>query len=506
VETACDELSNSVRLRKLLGIVLNIGNRLNTAGVSSKQKAGAFKLESLLKLSQAKAFDKKTTFLHYIVLVVQRNNELLLRFKDDLPTVLKADKVYWDQCVTDLEEVENQLENVRRIALNQARLALSYRIKKTKSRNTDDDGESFSDCSMSLEEEVELLRATPIGIFTLAAIKKVSTLRDKVEATKAKFAKLLEYFGEDDKQDMQPHVLFNIMVTFCKDFERAKEQVYASTKAKMREDRKTQVSNKNVPPSPQTPVRPTPPKAKEPALRLSSLQPNMSTVMKAKSPDAQLREESRRKSPKHSNDGYSKEPPPGVVRSPNSLQQANAAARPHNGQYSKQPSPALTRPQNGPYSKQPGPVLTSPQNGYSKQLAPMAPTYSRSPTEANQPLADANDETSVGSGASPRSKVLGSPILTYDPNSSMRQKARMQRQRMSGRSSVSSSTSVTSSTTGTSNASVARPPLDQTKQQQLSPRSSIRQRRRTEIRRSRDGAGTEWPDTTDQISEQLEVD
>jgi hypothetical protein len=220
VETACDELSNSVRLRKLLGIVLNIGNRLNTAGVSSKQKAGAFKLESLLKLSQAKAFDKKTTFLHYIVLVVQRNNELLLRFKDDLPTVLKADKVFWDQCISDLEEVENQLENVRRIALNQGRLALSYRIKKTKHRTTDDGDESFSDCSMSLEEEVELLRATPIGLFTLAAIKKVSTLRDKVESTKAKFA----------KQDMQPHVLFNIIVTFCKDFEKAKEQVYASTK------------------------------------------------------------------------------------------------------------------------------------------------------------------------------------------------------------------------------------------------------------------------------------
>ena len=61
---------------------------------------------------------------------------------------------------------------------------------------------------------------TPIGLFTLAAIKKVSTLRDKVESTKAKFA----------KQDMQPHVLFNIIVTFVKDFEKAKEQVYASTK------------------------------------------------------------------------------------------------------------------------------------------------------------------------------------------------------------------------------------------------------------------------------------
>merc|ERR1719253_1355632 len=90
IEKACDELSNSVRLRKIFGIVLNIGNRLNTAGqTGQKRKAGSFTLKSLLKLNQAKAFDNKTTFLHYLVLVVQRNSEALLDFKDDLPTVSK---------------------------------------------------------------------------------------------------------------------------------------------------------------------------------------------------------------------------------------------------------------------------------------------------------------------------------------------------------------------------------------------------------------------------------
>ena len=121
IEKACDEISNSVRLRKLFGIVLNIGNRLNTAGPGQKRKAGAFSIKSLLKLNQAKAFDNKTTFLHYVVLVVRRNSEKLLDFKDDLPTVFKADKIYWDQCVSELEEVETQLENVRKIALHEAK-------------------------------------------------------------------------------------------------------------------------------------------------------------------------------------------------------------------------------------------------------------------------------------------------------------------------------------------------------------------------------------------------
>jgi hypothetical protein len=270
VEDACDELSHSSRLRTLLGIVLQFGNRLNTAGANSKRKAGAFTLDSLLKLNQAKAFDKKTTFLHYVVLIVQRNNELLLNFSDDLPTVLKADKVFWDQCLSDLEEVENQLENVRRISLHEARMKQQYRLQQ---KQADDD--SLGDIEMTLEEEVEALRATPTGLFTLGAIKQVSALRDKVELTRRKFLKALEYFGEDEKK-MQPHELFNIFTTFCRDFNKAKEEVFANAKKRLREERKqaSKTSNgKNGKP-------PTRPDRTSMPLRASSHQPNMSRVIR----------------------------------------------------------------------------------------------------------------------------------------------------------------------------------------------------------------------------------
>uniref|UniRef100_A0A7S4W5J3 FH2 domain-containing protein n=1 Tax=Ditylum brightwellii TaxID=49249 RepID=A0A7S4W5J3_9STRA len=296
VEKACDELSQSVRFRKLLGIVLNIGNRLNTAGQSHKGKAGAFTIDSLLKLNQAKAFDKKTTFLQYIVLVVLRNNELLIRFKADLPTVIKAEKIYWDQCVSDLEEVENQLENVRRIALHQARIESGSTIGTKKSGV--DDSDSMSEASMSLEEEVDALRSTSVGTHTLDAIKKVSAIREKVEMTNAKFAEVLEYFGIEDKENMQPHELFQIIVKFCKDFDAAKEEVLEKERQKRVEDRKRQSrtdsgsvaseeSNveKTVPvqTQPRSTPRPTPVARSNRGMasraRVSSLQPNMSTVL-----------------------------------------------------------------------------------------------------------------------------------------------------------------------------------------------------------------------------------
>jgi len=233
VEKACDELKESVRLRKILGIVLNIGNRLNTAGPTKKGKAGAFTIDSLLKLNQAKAFDKKTTFLHYIVLVVLRHDAELADFKDDLHSVLKADKIYWDQIENDLEEVENQLENVRKIALHEV-----LGKRRPRKRNGDDD--DISQNSMSLEDEVEALRSSRIGIFTLQAIKIVSALRENVEITRSKFKKVLEYFGEDEKKKMNPHDLFDIICVFAKDFSTAKEAVIELEKVKARNNRKKQ--------------------------------------------------------------------------------------------------------------------------------------------------------------------------------------------------------------------------------------------------------------------------
>ena len=274
IDDACDELKHSTRLRQLLGIVLQFGNRLNTAGKSRQNKAGAFTLDSLLKLSQAKAFDKKTTFLHYVVMIVHRNNEILLNFTDDLPTCMRADKIYWDQCLQDLEEVENQLENVRRISLYEAR-ARKHNLRNQKA--TDDDEESIGDLELSLEEEVEALRATPTGLFTLSAIKQVSALRDKVESTRKKFVRVLEYFGED-KDSMQPHELFNIFCVFGRDFNKAKEEAFATMKKKLREERKQAGRNQQQKPTnglmgkpPSVPERKT--------LRASNLQPNMSKVI-----------------------------------------------------------------------------------------------------------------------------------------------------------------------------------------------------------------------------------
>ena len=288
IEKACDEISTSVRLRKLFGIVLNIGNRLNTAGPGQKRKAGAFSIKSLLKLNQAKAFDNKTTFLHYVVLVVRRNSEKLLDFKDDLPTVFKADKIYWDQCVSELEEVETQLENVRKIALYEAKSSkIIYHVPKTKSFEADNDSDDLSVDSMSLEDEVSLLRSTKTGMFALSAIRKVSQLRERVDMAKDKFVSLLKYLGESGDSTMQPHELFDIITTFSRTFDVVRADVERMEKGKKRDEKKekdTEARTKNerlkaIQENQTSPtVKAIQEKKVSPFLRASSHQPNLGRV------------------------------------------------------------------------------------------------------------------------------------------------------------------------------------------------------------------------------------
>jgi hypothetical protein len=487
VEQACDELSNSVRLRQMLGIVLNVGNRLNTAGVSGKRKAGAFTLDSLLKLSQAKAFDKKTTFLHYIVLVVQRNNELLLRFKDDLPTMMKADRIYWDQVEQDLEEVENQLENVRRIALHQARLMTRYSLrKKKKAQATDDDDNSLSDSSMTLEDEVECLRATDIGIFTLGAIKKVSGLRDKVETTKTKFASLREYFGEEDKKDMQPHELFNIMVKFARDFEKAKEQVLENQKKKLREERKTKRSNSdpnldksgNIPPKNGGKQPPKRMNSAPVLLRASAHQPNMHTAVKG----------APQKPPRNGAQDQRQPGPPPTQPSRDHAQPNGT--RPPGGQdprlvQGRRPPPShgangRRRPQRpGPRPQRPPP---NGDNGTSRPPAPGPKGFNGRPTPPIH-----RPPTRPSSSVHPEDEMASS-------STSMREKALQRRRHMNGRSPNSLETESTSISTFSSSARPVESAKSDTYsalgrrvgnngRQQLSPRSNIRQRRRQEQRK-----------------------
>ncbi|KAF0905196.1 hypothetical protein E2562_000986 [Oryza meyeriana var. granulata] len=71
LEVACQELRNSRLFLKLLEAVLKTGNRMNVG--TFRGGAQAFRLDTLLKLSDVKGIDGKTTLLHFVVQEIIRS-------------------------------------------------------------------------------------------------------------------------------------------------------------------------------------------------------------------------------------------------------------------------------------------------------------------------------------------------------------------------------------------------------------------------------------------------
>lgn len=70
-QVACKELRSSRLFLKLLEAVLKTGNRMNDG--TFRGGAQAFKLDTLLKLSDVKGIDGKTTLLHFVVKEIIRS-------------------------------------------------------------------------------------------------------------------------------------------------------------------------------------------------------------------------------------------------------------------------------------------------------------------------------------------------------------------------------------------------------------------------------------------------
>jgi len=229
IDDACSELSSSLRLRKLLGIVLNVGNRVNMGA------ATAFSITSLLKLNHAKSMNKKTTFLHYVVTVAKRNDESILDFKEEIPSLFKAEKVFWDHCLSGVIGLEDHLSNIKTLVLSTC--------KDTNRSMQSVPYETNQLCA----DEAKILSSTFVGQFVLEAGLKVKGLRQRIDKANQSYTKLLQYFHEET---LKSHDFFNIFVQFSRNVDAAMTEIKIEEKAKQRKriafNRSNSVSVLNV--------------------------------------------------------------------------------------------------------------------------------------------------------------------------------------------------------------------------------------------------------------------
>ncbi|KAF3618968.1 Formin-like protein 5 [Capsicum annuum] len=129
LEVACQELRKSRLFLKLLEAVLKTGNRMNDG--TYRGGAQAFKLDTLLKLSDVKGTDGKTTLLNFVVQEIIRSEGLRaarkLRESESLPSIALEDIVedasrdsvddHRNLGLQVVSGLSNELENVRKAAL-----------------------------------------------------------------------------------------------------------------------------------------------------------------------------------------------------------------------------------------------------------------------------------------------------------------------------------------------------------------------------------------------------
>ncbi|CAL0332862.1 unnamed protein product [Lupinus luteus] len=128
LEIACKELRSRRLFLKLLEAVLKTGNRMNDG--TFRGGAQAFKLDTLLKLSDVKGVDGKTTLLHFVVQEIMRTEGIRaarmakenrsfssLKTDDLLEDVSdESEDLYHELGLQVVSRLSSELENVKKAA------------------------------------------------------------------------------------------------------------------------------------------------------------------------------------------------------------------------------------------------------------------------------------------------------------------------------------------------------------------------------------------------------
>ncbi|XP_055636774.1 disheveled-associated activator of morphogenesis 1 isoform X2 [Toxorhynchites rutilus septentrionalis] len=193
VMEASREVARSRRLRKLLELVLALGNYMNRG---ARGNASGFRLASLNRLADTKssAF-KGTTLLHYLVQIIEKKFKDILLLEEDLPHVKEASKVSLGEMDKDITMLRAGLAEVNR------------EIEFHRSSGVPQPGDRF----------LPVMRE-----FHAQASVRFAELEDQFQDMKTRFDRAVRLFGEDGSV-VQPDEFFGIFDGFLSALMEAKQ-------------------------------------------------------------------------------------------------------------------------------------------------------------------------------------------------------------------------------------------------------------------------------------------
>ncbi|XP_027180324.1 formin-like protein 18 [Coffea eugenioides] len=192
VNSASEEVRKSVKLKRVMQAILSLGNALNQG--TARGSAVGFRLDSLLKLTDTRARNKKMTLMHYLCKVLNEKLPELLEFPKDLTSLEAANKIQLKYLAEEMQSISKGLEKVVH--------------ELTASANDGPVSESF--CKMLKE-------------FLCSAEAEVRSLASLYSGVGKNADTLAHYFGEDPARCPFEQVV-STLLNFVRMFERAHEE------------------------------------------------------------------------------------------------------------------------------------------------------------------------------------------------------------------------------------------------------------------------------------------
>uniref|UniRef100_A0A3Q2PA69 FH2 domain-containing protein n=1 Tax=Fundulus heteroclitus TaxID=8078 RepID=A0A3Q2PA69_FUNHE len=174
-------LRSSMKLKKILEIILAFGNYMNS---SKRGPAYGFHLHSLDLLLDTKSTDRRQTLLHFIVRIIQEKYPELQNFYTELHFLDKAAPVSFDSILKNLQAMERGMELTR---------------------------SEFS------AEENPVLKT-----FLTTSVQQLDSLTADGKTAQDAYESVVEYFGEDPKMT-PPSEFFPIFNRFVKAYKQAEQ-------------------------------------------------------------------------------------------------------------------------------------------------------------------------------------------------------------------------------------------------------------------------------------------
>lgn len=182
-------MKSSARLRKVLGIVSSLGNRLvgRNPGRTQTCKLSVQALDRLLDGIDLHS-NPKGNFLGATISGIRNSNPSLLKLREEMPSLdVVAGKLDWERLRADIASFEGRFEAFRTFAVS---------LSATKS--------GLEGVTLSVAQEVEVLQSTNAGYFAVDGCLRMASLYEMTDEAQHACEALESYFNaasssEEDK-------------------------------------------------------------------------------------------------------------------------------------------------------------------------------------------------------------------------------------------------------------------------------------------------------------------